>query len=432
MPGSVKKKKINNFDLYLERQNGFARGITKNPSSKLKYCIVIPCYNEPTLMDTVKSIKNGIPISHDTEIIVVVNSPEGADNKSIRQNEITIDQIKKWQLENNTQNLSLYYLNKSETPYKLAGAGLARKTGMDEAINRFRMVKNPDGVIISLDADTICSKNYLWQIDQFYTQYPNANGCSINFEHQLSDIGDNKLREAIAQYELYLRYYVESLRMTGFPFSFHTVGSCFTVKANAYCKQGGMNTRQAGEDFYFLQKLFYLENYYELNSAFVYPSARISDRVVFGTGPAIQKIYWNGEPLNVYCLDSFLIFKDFFEIVIGYYYNPKNCLIQIENLPKVFRVYINNFKTKDKLEEIKRNVNSPENFTKRFFRTFNNFFVVKGLNYMHLHEFDKKPIASAVNDLFKMKGEKHVAPTLSILEILRIWQNERPIIIQQK
>ena len=41
----------------------------------------------------------------------------------------------------------------------------------------------------------------------------------------------------------------------GYPDSIYTIGSAFAVRAEAYMKQGGMNRRQAGEDFYFLYKL---------------------------------------------------------------------------------------------------------------------------------------------------------------------------------
>src|SRR5213594_3575687 len=94
---------------------------------------------------------------------------------------------------------------------------------------------------------------------------------------------DPKVAEAIAAYELHLRYYVRALRYAGFPYAHHTIGSCMAVRADVYKKQGGMNKRQAGEDFYFLQKIIPLGHFTDLTETKVIPSSRPSDRVPFGT-----------------------------------------------------------------------------------------------------------------------------------------------------
>ena len=95
---------------------------------------------------------------------------------------------------------------------------------------------------------------------------------------------------AIALYELHLRYYLHSVRSTGYPHAFHTVGSAFAVRADIYCQEGGMNRRQGGEDFYFIQKVAQRGSWSECNETCVYPSPRPSDRVPFGTGPAVARL----------------------------------------------------------------------------------------------------------------------------------------------
>ena len=62
-------------------------------------------------------------------------------------------------------------------------------------------------------------------------------------------------QRAIDRYELFLRHYVLGLKLAGSPYAFHTVGSAMACTADAYVRRGGMNTRAAGEDFYFLQHL---------------------------------------------------------------------------------------------------------------------------------------------------------------------------------
>ena len=44
--------------------------------------------------------------------------------------------------------------------FKGWGVGLARKTGMDEAVRRFNSIDKPEGVILNLDADCLVEQNY--------------------------------------------------------------------------------------------------------------------------------------------------------------------------------------------------------------------------------------------------------------------------------
>ena len=67
--------------------------------------------------------------------------------------------------------------------------------------------------------------------------FKTGTGCTIYFEHPIE--GDEyppEVYDAIIQYELYLRYYLQALRYTGYPYATHTVGSCFAVKASVYAK----------------------------------------------------------------------------------------------------------------------------------------------------------------------------------------------------
>ena len=79
------------------------------------------------------------------------------------------------------------------------------------------------------------------------------------------------------------------MKFANLPYSYHTIGSAFAVSASSYAKQGGMNRRKAGEDFYFISKLIKGEKFGEITKTKVIPSPRISDRVPFGTGRSIMK-----------------------------------------------------------------------------------------------------------------------------------------------
>jgi hypothetical protein len=110
------------------------------------------------------------------------------------------------------------------------------------------------------------------------------------------------------------------LEYTGFPYYWHTIGSAFAVSADAYVRVGGMGRQQGGEDFYFLQKVFALGNIRELKDTTVFPMARLSDRVPFGTGPSLQKIV--NEPdgnVRAYSKRAFEELKRLFDMKDGFF-----------------------------------------------------------------------------------------------------------------
>ena len=165
------------------------------------------------------------------------------------------------------------------------------------------------GVVACFDADCRCDPGLLVEMENLFRKRPEMPGCSVRFEHPL----DAENSEAIILYELHLRYYIEACRYSGHPFAFHAVGSSMAVRAEAYVAQGGMNQRQAGEDFYFLQKIISLGNFGELNSTRVIPSPRVSDRVPFGPGRAVGEfLQGKGGRMESYPFEAFEDLKIFF------------------------------------------------------------------------------------------------------------------------
>jgi hypothetical protein len=95
------------------------------------------------------------------------------------------------------------------------------------------------------------------------------------------------LEAAIGRYEHYLFGYALGLSLAGSPYAYPTVGSAVACRATAYIRAGGMNRRLAGEDFYFLQQLAKTGGVAWVEGTLVQPSARLSRRVPFGTGPSL-------------------------------------------------------------------------------------------------------------------------------------------------
>jgi glycosyltransferase involved in cell wall biosynthesis len=185
------------------------------------------------------------------------------------------------------------------------GVGIARQTLM-ESINKVAL---SDDIIISLDADTQFNSNYFSSIVENFKKHPEAIALSVPYYHNLTK--DNDLDRAILHYEIYMRYYVINLHRINSIYSFTSLGSAFAVPIKSYRLVGGITPKYSGEDFYFLQKLVKTGKVLVWNPEKVYPAARLSDRVGFGTGPALIKGIagdWKSYPIYDYKL-----FDDIYE-----------------------------------------------------------------------------------------------------------------------
>ncbi len=394
---------MNFADQYLGRQNHMVNKTAVLPTILPKYCVVIPCYNEDKLTDTLNSIWQCNRTTHITEVLVVINSPASASEEVKKQNRKTFVEASEWIAEHHDNGLFFTLIFEPELPDKHAGAGLGRKIGMDMAVGRFNAHNKPDGLIVSLDADCIVEKNYLASIIRAFEADPQAGCATIYFEHPVEGNDYDKIiYDAITQYELHLRYHIGFLRHIDFPYAYHTIGSGFAVKALTYIRQGGMNTRKAGEDFYFLHKIFPVSRTIEINSTAVFPSPRQSSRVPYGTGPAIRK--YTGMSIPV--VPSYNP-AAYFEIEKLLKTLPKLFLADmskikkaIEELPDCIHDFLNTQNAAEKIDEIKKNTGSELTFTKRFFSWFNSFMAVKYLNYAHKTKYQYIPVKEAVIHLF--------------------------------
>lgn len=166
---------------------------------------------------------------------------------------------------------------------KHRGIGWARKVLMD----RIAEESEKDDIILSLDADTVFSPEYLESIRANLGLNPNAVALSVPYYHQLS--GNDIIDRAMLRYEIYMRSYAINLWRIESPYCFTALGSAIALPVKSYRAIGGLTPKHSGEDFYFLQKLVKYGTLIHWNSEMVYPAGRLSDRVNFGTGPALIK-----------------------------------------------------------------------------------------------------------------------------------------------
>ena len=372
--------------------------------------IVIPSYREPDLEATLTSLCRckapGFPI----EVIVVLNSAVG-DASSAQYHSDQLETLRPKFQEHHL--LNFHFINVNDLPPKNAGVGLARKIGMDEGVRRFADA-GFDGMIVCLDADCKVSENYLHELEKLAIAPQSYNSVCLNFEHDLES-GDERLKLGILYYELFLRYYKEALEYCGFPYSFHTIGSSMAVKCSIYCMAGGMNQRRAGEDFYFLHKVFHYGKAIELNNATVFPSSRISERVPFGTGRA-QMNFIQNESDEFYTYD-FRIFEDLKKLMTFDFYNKNEY-----HFPETIMKFLEENDFESKLREIRKNTASEAQFRKRFFAWLDGFTVLKFVHETRDHFYPNIPIGEALKKLFSVLA---LPPFNNYTEALHILRNSQ-------
>lgn len=387
------------MNFYLDKYGFCPPNISSEPHAELGIIIVIPCHNEPDLIHALKAITEAQSPNAAVEVMIVINAGEQADERIKRANEKSHEQGLKFSAEYSNDRLKFHFLLHQNLPRKHAGVGLARKIGMDEAVSRFHQL-DKDGIIVCFDADASCAKNYLVAIESHFEKHPKTPGCSIFYEHPLHGKQfDLAVYQGIINYELHLRYYKLALEYAGLPYAYHTVGSSMAVRSSAYQKQGGMNKRKAGEDFYFIHKIIALGNFTALKSTRVIPSPRVSDRVPFGTGKAIGDWLEKGvNQLSTYAFDSFEIIKSFVD-KIDRLYTVDLDEIQFnlsKNNHQLLATFLDQNNFNKALVDIRKNATNTERFKKRFFVWFNAFFVLKFVHYLRDEAYPNQPIEQEV------------------------------------
>lgn len=391
---------MKHWKTYTERQKPAYIRDSILPELNTDVVVVIPCFNEPDLFETLYNLHAIRRPGANVLILVVFNSGEHSDESAVLQNRLSYEQLLMFSEKMSEHGFHYFPLLFERLPRKHAGVGLARKIGMDLAVAHFLQNGKPGGIIISLDADCTVSDNFMVSVYEAFSDNERLNATVHNYFHRVEK-NDHPLENAVRQYEDYIRYFREMLKQTGFPYYYHTIGSAFAVTADAYVRVGGMGRQQGGEDFYFLQKVFALGDVKELNDTVVYPMARFSDRIPFGTGPALKKIM--DEPdgfMKVYSRRSFYELKRLFDMKDSFFgMDSEEVTAMITELDSILVDFLRMTGFVDEVAECNRNSASPTTFQKRFFHHFNAFRIIKYLNFVHPDPFNYEKL-SIVADKF--------------------------------
>jgi hypothetical protein len=176
------------------------------------------------------------------------------------------------------------------------GVGHARKIGVDLASKLIHGGHIHSPWIHCTDADVQLPDTYFSASDDLGRPTDGIAVLVYPFHH-CDDVTKAESQDVVLAtrlYELSLRYYVAGMKLADSPYAFHTIGSTMAVNALHYAKVRGFPRREAGEDFYLLNKLAKLGDVIELTQGAsceaIDIQARRSDRVPFGTGAAVNKI----------------------------------------------------------------------------------------------------------------------------------------------
>lgn len=275
-----------------------------------KIFLALPVLNESKILPAlIKCLEN--QDYKNFELVVCVNNynswwdhPEKVDY--CFDNQKSIDYLKK------IEDFPITVIDRSSKtlgwPQKKGGVGWARKVGMDSISSSAK----DDDLIVSIDADTFYPPDYLSSLVKAFDENPRLDGIAIPYLHKMAD---HETARLILHYEIYMRYYLLNLLRIENPYAFTALGSAMAVTVKAYRKAGGLTPVKSGEDFYFLQKLVKIGQLGLWANTIAYPSSRLSDRVLFGTGPALLKGQngdWNSYP--IYSYKSFDKIRDTFQL----------------------------------------------------------------------------------------------------------------------
>ncbi len=392
---------------YLEKNAFHELMIKEPPSDELKAIIVIPSFNEPDLLDAIRSLQQCNLSNGWIEILTVLNSPLSADALITDLHRLQYESIQKLSKESSLANIRVHSLKPIQLPDKIAGVGLARKIGMDEAVRRFEFL-GKDGIIFNFDADCLCSPDYISQVLDYFGNHLEIDAVSIGFHHRWDHL-DEQQKQAIILYELHLRCYIGFQKWNSYPFAYQTLGSCFAVRSKAYQAQGGMNKRKAGEDFYFLHKLSIIGKLGELNKILVLPSGRISNRVPFGTGKGVHDIIYSEKLFRTYNPDAISEFCHFMIQARNSYddfKSGKSFKAKVSSNSLLEFLILHSFE--EALDLTLQNCSDSRSFQKRVSKWFDPFRLMKYLHFARESEFPDMEVLEVANLLVKKYHPKEM------------------------
>lgn len=383
--------------------------------------VVIPALAESaTLFATLRSLAaNPAELLARFLVIVVVNQRTDAQLQDKLDNLATLERLAA--AEPLFPQIKLAWVDAASPGLELAarggGVGLARKIGADLALLRLDC-QGGDPLLISLDADTLVGPDYLAALARHFGQ-TQAGGAVIPFRHQQGSSA--KEQRAIDLYELFLRSYVLGLELAGSPYAFHTVGSAMACRASAYARMGGMNSRSAGEDFYFLQQLQRTAGVARVSGTVVFPSARASHRVPFGTGRSVSRaLAGDDAAISFYRPECFRVLGDWLALVTQHVeLGGTGLCAASRGISAELSGYLESTGFGSAWEKLRSNNKSAQTLLTAFHGWFDGLRTMKLIHYLSAGDYPRCGPEAAVPELLHWAGAE---PAVGICAQLRLLQ----------
>jgi hypothetical protein len=356
-------------------------------------------------------------------VLVVVNNREETSQADKNDNRRTLSQLAVYSQK--APDLNLAWLDAAspgrEMPRKGGGVGMARKLGLDLALSRLDF-NGDNPVLVCLDADTLVEPTYLPAITAHF-RHTKSGGAIIPFLHRPAP--DSEGQAAIDRYELFLRSYVLGLSLAHSPYAFHTVGSAMACSAEAYIRMGGMNRREAAEDFYFLQQLHRSSGVSQVTGTTVYPSPRPSHRVPFGTGRSVSRsLDGDRKAIMFYQPRCFAILGEWLELVTA---NPfsdaASRLEDARSIEPLLAEYLELAGFPSAWDGLRKNNRNQEMMIRSFHCWFDALKTMKLIHHLSAARYPRCSPQEAVPPLLQISGFQKADDVPGQLALLRTLQN---------
>lgn len=366
---------------YLSRYGEPEAAAVPLPGRNYDNAIVIPCYDEqPGCLDAVLDLVEGSPLA-----IVVVNAPDDAPAASLARTRalwrnLAGETNEAFRWTRTTGGIDVLAIDRASPGRRIPrrqGVGLARKIGADAACALFAGGALRSPWLYFTDADVRLPRDYL--------HHPPARPGTLVMPYRHEAGGP--LESRAKHYELHLRYHVDRLRYAGSPYAFHTIGSTIAIHAGVYAKVRGIPRRNAGEDFYLLNKAAKVAPVFAATRPKIVIRARLSNRVPFGTGPALQAM-GDVATFNSYAHESF----DLLRQAIGF-------IDQGDPIQSRTRSLLEELGFFHRLERAKAQYRHPETLRKAMHQWFDAF---RTLRFIHLARrwHPDRPLKSTLDGVY--------------------------------
>ena len=340
------------------------------------FIITIPCYNEyDYIFKTLDSIsKQELLLLDNLLVIIVINNSENEIEEIKKNNHATYQKIigEKYNFEFLVVDS---YSKERALKNKIAGVGIARKIGCDIGLE----YSHSNSLLCFIDADTKINSHYLQSISSSYKIH-NWKAATVMFEH-MND--EPKTIKIIKEYEKFLNRTSLLLEKNGSPYSYIPIGSSMICNVKSYISVGGMNTRKAAEDFYFLQELEKTFGVFKIKEILVYPSSRYTPRAYLGTSSRLLKCLNNKLTMDsLYYTDySFKILNQWLLLALkSEKKSYKEILKECNSLDEKLIIFLEKHNFKNAWKAINQAPTSMH-FKKQFHRWFDGFKTFKLLKY---------------------------------------------------